>query len=266
MSELAVDMAGLTDPEPPDAEEAPPPADPWLARRAHGFGASDVAVVLAALGWRSAEDLPGYMQKRVKPKRVRGLSKPVPRIWLEKARIVAPLAVRGGPAGRGSEREGELVRQWRTMVERGTAGPDAALIDPGSIIYVERDWPREVLPLVDRESPRLTATPDVLARNILGELGCVDMKCSVRPYEEVRWYHRAQVHAQMAACSAEWGAIVEGEGWAATWHAETPEGPAGAVVTRAFERDEELVRELRAAAIDGWDRVQMARAEWERNR
>lgn len=263
MSELAVDMAGLTDPVPPEGGvEAP--SDPWLARRAHGFGASDMAVVLAALGWRSPEDLPGYMQKRVKPKRVAGLS-PQPRIWLEKARIVAPLAVRGGPAGRGSERESELVRQWRTMLKRGTAGPDAALIDASSIAYVERDWPREVLPLVDRESPRLTATPDVLARNILGELGCVDMKCSVRPYEEVRWYHRAQVHAQMAVCSAGWGAIVEGESWAATWTDHAGE-PTGAVVTRAFERDEELVRELRAAAVDGWNRVQMARAEWEKNR
>lgn len=258
MSEPAIDMAML-DPVPDGGVE--PPSDPWLRRRGFGFGASDAAVVLAALGWRSADELPTYMQRRVKPKRVAGLA-PTPRIWLEKAGIVAPLAVRGGPAARGSERERELVTQWRRLVQHGAAGPDAALVDASSIIYVEGDYPRELLPLVDRESPRLTATPDVLARNVLGELGAVDMKCSVHPYESLREHHRIQVTAQMAVCSADWGAIVEGEGWSATWRDHAGE-PSGAVVTRAFERSDELVRELRAAAAEGWSRVEAVRSEWE---
>lgn len=257
-AEPAIDMAML-DPVPDGGAE--PPADPWLVRRGYGFGASDLAVVLAALGWRSAEDLPAYMQRRVKPKRVRGIA-PTPRVWLEKAGIVAPLAVRSGPASRGSERERELVTQWTRLVAHGAAGPDAALVDAGSVVHVEGDWPREVLPLTDCESPRLKATPDVLARDVLGQLGCVDMKCSVRPYGELRWYHRVQVHAQMAVCSADWGAIVEGEGWSADWRDHAGE-PVGAIVTRAFERDEELVRELRAAAAAGWARVEAARSEWE---
>lgn len=263
MTELAVDMAGLTDPEPPDAEEVPPPSDPWLARRAHGFGASDVAVLMAALGRRSAEDLPRYMQRRAAKRRVRGLP-PTPRILLEKARLLAPLAVKAGPAARGSEREAMLVQRWRELVQHRAAGPDAALVDPRSIVYAERDFPREIMPLVDRHCPRLTATPDILARDVLGELGCWDCKCSVHEYDAIKPWHALQLQTQMAVCDGTHGGIVEGAGWAAEWKDYAGE-PGGPVVTRRIDRDEALIAEIREATEEAWDLVQSIRMKWEEN-
>lgn len=264
--DLSADFAAMTDPEPPEAAPVAPPADPWLARRRHGFGASEMALVLVALGYRSADILSSAQQKRNTQPRRKGIPR-THRVFLEKAGLVAPLKVNrdpGSPVQLGSEREPLLVRRWTQKLRRGTAGPDCALLDWRTVSYVEGEWPREVLPLVDREAPRLTATPDVLVRDIMGELGAWDAKCSVHPYGELKEHHRVQVHAQMAVCSAEHGGIVEGEGWSAAFrdHAGEPLGP---IVSRGMDRDEELIRELREASREGWARVVEARAAWRKS-
>jgi hypothetical protein len=263
--DLSADFAAMTDPAPPEAAPVPPPADPWLVRRGFGFGASDMANVLVALGWRHEDMLNDHQRKRNTRPRRKGIPR-MHRVFLEKAGLVAPLKMSDdprSPPNLGSEREPELVRRWGELIRRGQAGPDAAMLDADSIVYAERDFPREVLPLVDRESPRLTATPDVLVRDYLGRLGCWDAKCSVNAYGELREHHRIQVHAQMAVCAGEHGGILEGEGWAAAYRDHAGE-PCGPIVSHGCERDDELIRELREAAREGWSRVEEARAAWEK--
>ena len=257
--DLSADFAAMVDPEPPEAVAVESPVDPWLVRRGFGFGASDVAVVLAALGRRSPDDLPVYMQKRVKLKRVRGMT-PAPRVFMEKAGVVAPLKV-GGPANLGSEREPELVRQWLDKVRRGAAGPDCLMLVAGSAHYVEGDWPRQLIPFVDPHCFRHRVSPDVLIENAFGGLECWDAKCSFKPYDGIKWCHRVQVTSQMAACNAEAGGILEGEGWSAPFRDHAGE-PMGAIVSRSIERDEALVDEIRSADEEGWQRVEAIREEW----
>lgn len=256
-----IDMGALVDAV-PSADPVAPPTDPWLRRRMHGFGASDMAVVLVALGRYSPDLLSKGQQARAKAIRVKGLE-PTPRVFLEKAGLRAPLKV-GSAAGAGREREPELVAQWRRLVARGAAGPDAALVEPESIVYVEDRRLRAVLPLPLRDalSPRLTATPDVLARDILGDVGCWDGKCSVTPYPAVKWSHVVQLNTQMAVCDASHGGIVEGQGWGRAW-VDPEREPLGPIVTWAVERDEALVGELREAAAEGWARVEDVRRRWE---
>ena len=273
--DLSADFAAMVDPEPPEVWLVAPPSDAWLRRRGHGFGASDMANVLVALGYRSDDVLSSSQKKKNTQPRRKGIPR-VHRVFLEKAGLVAPLKVNldpDSPIQLGSEREPELVRQWTEKIRRGTAGPDCALLDWEAVTYVEGEWPREVLPLVDREAPRLTATPDTLVRSIFGRLEAWDAKCSMRPYGDLtheqiaagvtplREHHRIQVHAQMSVCSAERGGIVEGEGWSAKFR-DLSGVPCGPIVSRGMDRSEDLIRELRAASVEGWARVEEARAAY----
>ena len=263
--DLSADFAAMTDPEPPEVWLVAPPSDAWLVRRGFGFGASDMSNVLVALGWRSPDVLSSEQKRRNTRPRRKGIPRTY-RVFMEKAKIVRPLKVNEDPSSPiqlGKEREPELVARWTDKVRRGTAGPDCALLDWHTVVYVEGDWPRELLPLVDRESPRLTATPDTLVRDVFGDLGCWDAKCSVHAYNELKEHHRIQVHAQMAVCNGQHGGIVEGEAWAAAFRDHAGE-PIGAIVSRGMVRDEALIEELREAAREGWARVVEARGAWEK--
>lgn len=236
------------------------PADPWLARRALSFGASEVAVLLAALGRRPVESMPSYMQPDVKvTNRTRGVA----RIFAQKAGLVAPRK-RSAPAQRGLDLEPRLVLLWQQLVGRGHQR-GAETIDASSVVYCADALPRELLPLVDRYCPRLTCTPDVLVRDVMGALVCVDAKCTVRPLSGkggVPAHYALQLQAQMAVCGAEWAAILEGEGWSAEWRDVAGE-PAGPVRTWPVERDDALIAEIREAAEEGWRVVERLRAEME---
>lgn len=250
MTADAFDMASLD--QPPPAEAVPQPADPWLARRALGFGASDAAVLLVALGMRPLDVLPSYLHADVK---VTNRTAGRPRIIAQKAGIVEPRK-RGSAAAQGTARELELLNAWRKLVERDQAGPDAALLDPSTVQHAS-EMPRWAWPYPDRASAGiLAASLDGWCSDVFGALVVIECKCSVRPYEGTPEHHALQVQAQMAAVGAASGVIVEGCGWAAEWHAN--DGP---IRTYAVERCERTITEIRAACLKGWRMVEELRAE-----
>lgn len=236
---LSMEIDALV-PEPP-----PPVTDPWAVRRAQGFGASEVCALLIALGRRPADAFgshPRAQSKRLLARKA-GLSRELKR---------PPEAVRG------KELEPRLIAEWRRLLDRGQAGPHAALIDPASVCYVEGLPPaaRCLSPVVDRACPVLAASLDVVAFDVFDRLGVLDGKCSREPYGELpperaarrEARHAVQLAAQMACSGAAWGAIVEGERWAVR--------SGGAVVTHAvLTRDDGLIAEIRDACNEGWAHV-----------
>lgn len=232
--------------------------DPWLARRALRWGASEVATLLVALGRRPLESLPSYLQPDAKVTRQ---SHGEPRIFAQKAGLVPPRKA-GKSAVRGLELEERLALCWRDLVARGQAGWVCDTLDASTLVWVPRAFPREVLPLIDAACPELAATPDAFVRDTWGGLVCVDTKCSVKAYEGVKWHHVCQLTAQMAVCGADYSAIVEGEGWGAEWK-DTAGEPAGPIRTYGVKRNQALIAEIRDAAREGWVRVERLRAQKE---
>lgn len=251
--------------DPPPVAKIPPPTDPWLQRRALGWGASDVAALFVGYDLRDPLLL-GDKARKNGHRFARGRWR-LPRIVLEKAGAVSPLSGGGTPRAAGIARERALVEQWRRLVERGHAGPDAELVDPATVLYVPDAIPVELIPLVDRHEPLLCVSPDVFSRDVFGLLGCWDAKASVHGYADKRdgvpLEHVIQVNAQRATCGA-FGAsgIVEGCGWGATWRDHGGE-PSGPIVTWAVERDEALIREIRQVVRHAWTDVLSVRAEME---
>lgn len=239
---VGADIAALD--VPPVAEPVPPPSDPWLARRQLGFGASDTAALLIALGRRHTEDYPAWVRDAAKPIRTRaGI---VPRVLARKAGLAAyeaPSAV----ALEGIRRERELYSALYRMRYRG--------LDPESLTYAPDATPRECLPLVDRYERALSATPDAWARDLYGGLVCVELKCSVQAVLHLPAHYALQVQAQIAVMGAESGLLVVGQQWGAAW---APDGP---IAVWAVERDEAVIAEIREAAAEGWRRVCALREE-----
>lgn len=230
------------------------PSDPWLARRALRWGASEVATLLVALGRRPVESLPTYAQPDA---RITRQTHGQPRIIAVKAGLVASRK-RGRPAQLGLEREERLAHAWRDLVAHGHGGPGTEGLLASTLVWVPHAIPRELLPLVDPRCAYLAATPDAMIRDAFGALVPVDTKCSVKPYGGAKWHHVCQIHVQADITSADYGLIVEGEGWSAEWrdHAGEPSGP---IRTWVVERDDALMSEIREAAEEGWHRVECLR-------
>lgn len=228
-----------------------PPADPWLARRTMAWGASEVPALLLALGLARGVDVPDYIARRARATtRARGQ----PRIIAEKAGLVAPLRV-GRAAHLGTEREQELLEQWRAHLERGSYRCEAEeLVIPATVRHASVA-PRCSLPWVDRHCTVLAATPDAWADDALGAELLVELKCSTTERRELPWHWMVQVQAQLAVIGAQWGLVVCGEYWAAEWAHDGP--------IRAWEvpRDEALIETIRDACREGWRRVEALRAE-----
>ncbi len=241
--------------------------DPWLARRALTWGASEIATLLVALGMRHAEDFPDRVRKSARVVRGRRSGVKAPRIFLVKAGLEAEYAS-NGVADTGKARERELFRQWRERVRRGIAGRDASSLDPSSLVWALDVLPIEAQPFVDRRCPALSMTPDAWARDVLGGLVMVDTKCSVHAYGAhetrpgVQPHHVLQLHGQMAVWDADHGLVVEGEQWGARWRDDGGE-PMGPIVTWPVPRDEALIGEIRKACALGWERVEELRAQRE---
>lgn len=226
----------------------------WHARRGLTWGASEVAALFVALDVEDPAQLGSYARRAGK-RYERGRWRE-PRIILEKAGIVPPLKA-GKVADRGLNLERALIAQWRMMVARGTAA-GAEMVDARSIAYVPDALPRELIPLVNRHCPVIAVSPDVWARDVLDTLGAVELKCSVRPYGGAKRQHVIQLHAQADTMSAEWLAVVEGEGWGADWrdHAGEPGGP---IRTWPVDMDRALIATIREVCTTAMRRVEELR-------
>lgn len=211
--------------------------DPWLERRGHGFGASEIAALLIALGLREPVGVPKYMVENAR------------KILAVKAGTRRPSKV-GRAAREGSRSERALIAAWDADGEC----PVRSVL--GTIAHADAA-PRSFWPLVDRHCPRLTCTPDGWARDLFGEDVIVEAKCTTAPLAEPHWYWTVQVQAQLAVTSCAWGALVIGDEWAADWK------QPGRVHAHAVERDEAVIAEIRGAVVEGWRLVEARRVPLE---
>jgi len=247
---LALDIETL-DAQLAATEPVAAPTDPWLQRRALGFGASDVPSLLVAMGKRDISAAPKYIADRARAtNRTRGHV----RIIAEKAGIVEPLKV-GTAAEKGTARERELLETWRTMLTRGVYYDDCeSLIVPGSVRHADVGM-RCAMPWLDRHEPRLTATLDGWACDVLDQELAIELKCSASERRELPWYWADQLQAQLAVTGAEWGVLVCGEMWSA-WH-----GNDGPIRVWPVYRDERAIAEIRMSVCDGWTEVEALKKE-----
>ena len=218
------------------AQSATVARDPWLARRLHGWGASEVAALLLAYDPRDAEARTArrYHHEDAEHGRAR-----VPRIVARKAGLLAGRRQSSAMAV-GSQRERELV---------ALAEAELAM---GAITHADC-VPREFFPLVDRECPVLTATPDGWCRGPSDELIAVEAKCTRdHPGLALPWYWRVQLQAQIACMAAEAGALVCGPGWIA--------GAETTPIWWLVERDDDEIARIRRVAVRAWDDVERLRA------
>ena len=237
-----------------DAQLAGPRArvyeSPWHARRALGFGASDVPALLVGLGLHSVEDTPRHIAANAAPVRVAAGGSAlgagvivVPRIVAEKAGIKRPLAA-GRAAAIGTAREGELLRAWRDSL-----GPESPY-DPESVGHMSA-LPRELhAGQRDIASPMLAASYDGWCRDVFGGLLVVELKCGHLERDSLPWYWRAQVQAQLACSGLSRGVLVLGQRWARG----DDDGP---IVSWLVERDEIAIAEIRDAVSRAWAMVDL---------
>jgi hypothetical protein len=219
--------------------------DRWLARRAFGFGASDIPALLVGLNRREMKSVPEGVQKHAKV--IRG-TRGAPRIIAEKAGLKAALEHSGG-----GEREGELVYAWRDSL------PGDGLIDASTVVHEKRPFELQS-PLVDPLCPRLAVSLDAFAYDVLGRLWVVEGKCA-DPNQRTEawpkdgscpWWWRTQVQAQLAATGAVGGYLVCGVGWSFRG--------GGPISAWLIERDEAAIAEIREAVVVGWSLVEELRA------
>jgi hypothetical protein len=233
----------------------------WLSRRALGFGASDVPVLLIAAGLRSAEDAPKYIAERAHHVVIGGGiagAETAVRLYAEKAGIVRPRKA-GRAAAVGTRRERELLQAWRERLEHGQFYDDAERLIVVSSVRHSDVAMRCATPWVDRHCPRLVATLDGWADDVIDDEVALECKCTASERRELPWIWRDQVQAQLAVSGAAWGLVICGEMWAAEW-AEVP----GPIRAWPVERDEKAIAEIRGAVERGWAEVERLRAAAEK--
>lgn len=235
----------------------------WMARRSISFGASEVASVMVALGLRDPEQWApsSWTLRNANFIKVKGGNK-VPRIFLQKAGIKKPFAD-SPEADAGRRREWRLMDRWRELSRTAETGA-SALIDPSSVQFTGFGIPLNIMPLIDRYCPSLSATPDGWARDGVSRFVTIDAKCSYHPYR-AKWEGGIPPHvflqkqAQMSVCAADYGLVVEGEEWSATWKDDRGL-PPGPVVTHRVDRDDDVIEEIRQAVTKAMGIVKGLRA------
>lgn len=234
------------DPETVAAQLADKPArDPWLVRRDFTWGASDVPALLLAYDPRPDEDRAALGHHReaaahaVKRKISRGFPLCVERKALRKD-LSSSLSMSAGKV-----REPLLFATWKDR-----CGPDFYGFAHASEV------PSEWLPLVDRECRVLSATPDAWCRRVITDgLAMAELKCSFdEAPAEWKWYHDAQLQAQIAVCSAESGVLVLGPGWA-----DPKREMLAPPRFREVERDKEAIDRIRHVCLRAWSDVEEIR-------
>lgn len=233
----ALDFASLD--EPPaalsDAYRGSDERDPWLRRRTHAWGGSEVAPLLTAYGLAPLD--------ATSPRWVTEQAEHYKRLGIPKL-IAWKSGLRARPKGdvvsmsRGNDREKELFDRYRLGLARRR-------VDPRSMRYADR-FPREWFPLVDRRSHRLAVTPDAVARDHQGGLVAIELKCTFKECSALPWHYRAQLEAEMATMEAVGGLLVVGERWVDD---TSPDGPIRAFAVRPDPQFAEL---LRLVCIEAW--------------
>lgn len=222
-----------------EARAVPQPveSDPWLERRHHAFGGSELATLLVALGRATPLEiaaLPKYLREGADT-------------FLRRKAFPRKARSAGGAASRGQKAERPVLATW-------AASADPIREQLVSVSHADLA-PKSWYPLVDRHCPSMAVTPDGWAVDIFGDDVGLEVKTTVEPIGQTPWWWLAQVHAQNAAGAYSWSAIVVGEGWA-HWQ-EGRRLPPRAI---RVERDEQQIERIRAACRDGWARVEEMRA------
>lgn len=217
------------------------PVDHWLARRMHGFGASEMGALALALG---REPLPTDTKKLIEDGRMlfaRKVRKTLPKLTRAKARERA----------RNLEVERAVLDAWVRM-----GCPGVSFLDPRSVRHVLECGREEWFPLRDPACFRLTCTPDATARDEFGGLVDISIKSTFETYREggLLWNYERQSQASLAVQNAAWGVVITGLGFVRENRAEW-----GGVMVDVVERDEQQIDDLRRMAIDGWARVESLR-------
>ncbi len=249
MTDPALDMSW----ESMDATGVHEPRDPstWLGRRSYGFGASEAHALLVICGKRFGDTAPRWMlDEYIRETKTRWGTMPF--LLARKAglrRATKPTSVTRA----GTERERDVVAVWRE-----TAHEITPLIDAASIRHTD-DVPTEWMPIVDRECPQLTCTPDAWARDVIsGDLVDVQIKCSTESYGTRYGGAPPHVITQLCATNACTGGrsslLIEGVQWSADWRADGP------VVAWPVERDDSVIADVRECARQCWERVRQVRA------
>lgn len=249
------------------AQLAERPRKPW---RTHGVGASEIGKLYLALGRRDPDMVPtpAWMRDETKGMKRHGN---VSRFLLEKAGVVAKKA-RSTAALSGTKREPELFAAWLEKLRDGDYGHDfEALLDPDSVGYAMAT-PHEYPPLLDRDEPKLNCRPDAWARDALGSLVNVQLKCTWKQHPSQRgkqpwwdveppWYYGLQVQAESAIVRARSSLLVVGVAWAKDEDDDEPDGPI-----RVFhiQRDDAVVQDIRDAVREGWGRIVELRERFEK--
>ncbi len=219
--------------------------DPWLRRRTHAWGGSEVAPLLVGYGLAPlSASLPGWVLEQAEHYKRLG----TPRLVAWKA------GLRGRPKGdtlakkRGRDRERELLVRWRSSL----AG---RRVDARTVRHADT-VPRQFFPLVDRYCHRLAVTPDAWARAHDGSLVAIECKCTYyAPILGVPWHYYVQLQAEMATMEADHGLLVVGEQWV---DENEPDGPVRAFVVMP---DASTVYLIRAVCVEAWALVEALREE-----
>lgn len=227
-----------------DAYRPCEPADPWLRRRTHAWGASEVGPLLVAYGLHPlGEEIPAWVMDQARHYQRLG----VPRLLAWKAGLRARPKGDKKSKGTGRDRERELYQRFKRGIARRR-------LDPRKLRHAD-SVPREWFPLVDRHCTALACTPDAWARARRdGSLVAIELKCTFHPTLAPPWHYRMQLQAQMAAMECRHGLLVVGERWVAD---HEPDGPIRCFVVEPHQPTVDL---LRTVATEAWGLVEELRA------
>lgn len=231
--------------DPLDAQRPREAEDPWLRRRTHAWGGSELAPLLYAYGLAPLDaGAPGWVIEQAEHYKTLGVPKVV--AWKAGLRPRPKGDVRSQTTGANRERE-LLARYKRTIARRR--------VRPESIRHADT-VPREWFPLVDRHCTRIAVTPDAWARSARadGGLVAIELKCTYRGGTlALPWHYRVQLQAEIAAMDAVGGILVVGDGWIDD---REPDGPVRAFPVAPDARTIDLSRTV---AIEAWSLVEALR-------
>jgi hypothetical protein len=237
--------AGMTVDPLSDAYRPTAERDPWLHRRTHAWGGSELAPLLFAYGLAPLTATPpAWVVEQAEHYKALGVPKLI--AWKAGLRPRPKGDVRS--MGIGAGREKELLTRYKATIARRRVKPE-------SIRYADT-VPREWFPLVDRHCTRIAVTPDAWARSVKSNgLVALELKCTYRGGTlALPWHYSVQLQAEIACMEAVGGILVVGDGWV---DEREPDGPV-----RAFPvgPDKQTIGLSRAIATEAWALVEALRA------